>query len=231
MTPRLYFTLSLLAARAAAKTCGLGDVYSNLKWNFEKLGECSELDLGYGTGGKQHHLGANEVHLLADAIKSPEVTLQMLSLADDSIGDAGAIELAAALMTNQHLTSLHLGKNLIGDVGALALAQVLSPEQAPNSKLQVLNLVDNPISDGGAAALAESLKFNKVRRRTGSNRPNDLSIPGGPRTIPTSAHPHLRAPAGRPSLHSISETPRSATRAPPRSPRRSSPTRCSPHST
>jgi len=153
---------SLLASRAAAKTCGLEEVYSNSRWTFEKLGECSELDLGYGAGGKQHHLGTNDVHLLADAIKSPEVTLQALSLADDSIGDAGAIELAAALMTNQHLTSLHLGKNQIGDVGALALAQVLSPEQAPNSKLQVLNLVDNPVSDGGAAALAESLKFNKV---------------------------------------------------------------------
>jgi hypothetical protein len=79
--------------------------------------------------------------------------LRLLNLGGNSIGDAGARALAAALPIATALESLDLSSNAIGSGGACALAQALPRA----GRLAVLNLQSNAIGDEGTRALAGAL--------------------------------------------------------------------------
>jgi hypothetical protein len=77
-----------------------------------------------------------------------------LLLFGESVGDEGAIRLAAALATNpQTLLLVDLWHNGIGPAGARALGAALSK----NNKLQRLYLNENPLGAEGVRALAQGL--------------------------------------------------------------------------
>ena len=76
-------------------------------------------------------------------------------MADNAIGDEGAIKLAEALALNGSLTSLELERNHIQDKGTTSLAYTLR-----RSKLRTLNLRSNGIGATGAIDLAVMLSYN-----------------------------------------------------------------------
>ncbi|MGL5784362.1 MAG: F-box protein [Alphaproteobacteria bacterium] len=80
------------------------------------------------------------------------IGLQILSLSENAIGDAGAQALALYLPAS--LKRLQLSKNNIGDAGAQALASHLP------TTLQWLYLNENKIGDVGAKTLAPHLPTN-----------------------------------------------------------------------
>ena len=79
-----------------------------------------------------------------------------LFLGGNSIGDAGATQLADALRTNTSVKELYLGGNSIGDAGATQLADALRA----NTSVKLLYLSDNSIGDAGATQLADALRTN-----------------------------------------------------------------------
>ena len=84
--------------------------------------------------------------------------LQLLDVADNSLGDAGVSALVAALCQpgcGAQLRFLGLAKNAIGDDGGCAIAGWL---QLGGGALQHLELRDNGLADRAAAALAAVLR-------------------------------------------------------------------------
>ena len=84
--------------------------------------------------------------------------LQLLDVADNSLGDAGVSALVAALCQpgcGAQLRFLGLAKNSIGDDGGCAIAGWL---QLGGGALQHLELRDNGLADRAAAALAAVLR-------------------------------------------------------------------------
>ena len=79
-------------------------------------------------------------------------------LQDNTIGDAGAAALAAALPESPRLNDLRLGGNQIGDDGATALANALGRFPNLSSGLHGLRLSGNRIGDAGGIALATALR-------------------------------------------------------------------------
>ena len=56
--------------------------------------------------------------------------LRLCSLFRNSVGATGAAELAAALKSNDSMTTLLLNDNAVGDAGAVALATALTENSA-----------------------------------------------------------------------------------------------------
>ena len=82
-------------------------------------------------------------------------TLTELKLYDNELSDAGATELAKALMVNTGaLLTLDLARNQIGDTGVIELAKAL----AVNTCLTRLYLYDKDIGDAGTLALGKTLQ-------------------------------------------------------------------------
>lgn len=79
----------------------------------------------------------------------------MLDLWSNTLGDAGAAQLARALPGHATLSELSLGRNGVGDAGAAALAAVLGGGGC--GALRQLALAWNDIGDSGADALAAAL--------------------------------------------------------------------------
>lgn len=72
-------------------------------------------------------------------------TLQLLSMRDNDIGDAGCKQIADIIQTNKNLIDICVRNNYIGDLGAEMLCNALQT----NSTLKKLSLFDNPsISNG-----------------------------------------------------------------------------------
>ena len=83
--------------------------------------------------------------------------LSVLAAPNIELGDAGAAQLAAALVhAMPTLRRLELNRNRLGDVGAAALAQLPLYSSATNEPhaLRTLTLRHNTIGDAGVAALA-----------------------------------------------------------------------------
>ena len=89
------------------------------------------------------------------------VTLKILVLQKNSIGDGGAVSLSQALHWNSTLQELYLNRNCIKDEGAIALAQSLHQ----NNTLQILDLSSNSIGDEGAPPLVPGLHKNHYMQR------------------------------------------------------------------
>ena len=128
------------------------------------------LDLS-GHGKRLGPFGAEEV---ARALEHPRCSLTSLSLADDAVGDGGALALARALGRSATLTRLDLASNGIGARGADALLAALDRAAPPppvpplgglrlppgTCALREINLDGNP---GVAPATAERIASALVR--------------------------------------------------------------------
>ena len=87
--------------------------------------------------------------------------LGTLKLGSNSVGDAGARELAGVLAAGQEsVFELDLSGNNIGDEGARALARMLRE----NRRLVKLDLSNNEVDYEGTAALAQALAENRTLR-------------------------------------------------------------------
>lgn len=84
------------------------------------------------------------------AMKPP--TLKQIYLSKNSIGDAGAIGLAAGLKELDSMDTLHLADNQIGDAGIAALA-----ESSKHLGCTTIVLTRNTFGDAGAVAFAAAL--------------------------------------------------------------------------
>ena len=82
--------------------------------------------------------------------------LKSANLAENEIGDEGAIAISAALESNTSLTKLDLSSQAYGDIGT-AGAQAIAKMLVVNRALTSLNLRHNGIGAGGAKAIADSL--------------------------------------------------------------------------
>jgi len=90
--------------------------------------------------------------------------LKSLQLENNVIGDDGAVALAAMFDRQETLIELNLSGNSIGCVGAVALAKMVENAHC-NVCLEVLNLENNFIKNGGGSAIARALTAcNKSRR-------------------------------------------------------------------
>jgi Leucine Rich repeat len=88
------------------------------------------------------------------------MTLKVLDLRGNSIGDEGVVALARSLKKKSALTELHLNENDISSTGAASLASVFKH----GSPLKELHLSFNDIDDGGASALSDALRENTSLR-------------------------------------------------------------------
>eukprot|EP00511_Aplanochytrium_stocchinoi_P011954 CAMPEP_0204875770 /NCGR_PEP_ID=MMETSP1348-20121228/46820_1 /ASSEMBLY_ACC=CAM_ASM_000700 /TAXON_ID=215587 /ORGANISM="Aplanochytrium stocchinoi, Strain GSBS06" /LENGTH=757 /DNA_ID=CAMNT_0052032375 /DNA_START=59 /DNA_END=2329 /DNA_ORIENTATION=- len=111
---------------------------------------------------------------IANALKDNK-SLVALCLAKNQISKVGAQHIADALQVNQTLQNLDLRSNHLTDFGCKHLAKALSMESNPNTSLIILCLNSNDIGNPGAAYLADALKLNKSL--------TSLSIHGGPDTV------------------------------------------------
>jgi hypothetical protein len=99
----------------------------------------------------------------------------MLMVAENAIGDEGAMALGAALAKGamELLSQLWLHSNRIGDAGLRALTSAMAPTTAPNdgrpgaasgalAALTILGLADNRIGDAGVVALADACSLGAL---------------------------------------------------------------------
>jgi hypothetical protein len=93
-----------------------------------------------------------------ERLQSNDSTLVTLTLGGNSIDDAGAKDLSAALKENSKLVTLGLENNSIGAAGAKDLGAALKE----NSTLVTLTLYGNSICDAGAKDLSAALKENST---------------------------------------------------------------------
>ena len=159
------FVLSLLG-QAASRKCSLPEIEggpitdSGDGQQKFRLNGCTELGLDYLAGDSHPPLGDEGAFLLARALASPEGRkVAKLSLVGQSIGTAGAAELAETLKEHTMLSSLDLGDNPLGTAGTAILAEALQT----NHILTSLFFVPEG-DDTGAQAIVEALSCNsKVR--------------------------------------------------------------------
>ncbi|XP_069371809.1 dynein regulatory complex subunit 5 isoform X2 [Paralichthys olivaceus] len=93
---------------------------------------------------------------LAMALRSCK-TLKVLRLHLSHIDDMNCNLLVKHLLAHPTLTELDLSHNVIRDAGARAVGKLLN-----KSKLMVLNMFDNEITDPGAEAIAHALSKNST---------------------------------------------------------------------
>jgi len=81
-----------------------------------------------------------------------------LKLANNKLGESGAVTICNAVQVNPTIKTLNLSCNAIGVTGAEALAKLL----VHNCSLEELSIGNNNITDVGAAALSDVLKSNRA---------------------------------------------------------------------
>ena len=125
---------------------------TSMLWHGEKMEQRPLVDAQLDLAGRCF---ADELPKLLDGRL---YDLQLLDVADNSLGDAGVSALVAALCQpgcGAQLRFLGLAKNAIGDDGGCAIAGWL---QLGGGALQHLELRDNGLADRAAAALAAVLR-------------------------------------------------------------------------
>ena len=103
------------------------------------------------------------------------VCLRELGLADNTLADAGCMGLAGALAAGTRVQVLELGRNGIGAAGASALADAI----IAGANLEALLLDGNPLTDAGASSLAACLKGGTMALRTLHIQSAGISSDGG----------------------------------------------------
>lgn len=121
-------------------------------------------------------LCTQKINLLGRLLRN-NLTLGILDLCNNSIGDFGAQTIASALETNFTLTKLYLENNQIGSVGGKALGNALRI----NTTLIELSLQFNSIKDEGVCSIAEALEVNTML--TVLNIQSNAIGPNGARAI------------------------------------------------
>ena len=112
--------------------------------------------------------GIDKVSFFNNGLKAPDAVLlsfdlefnralKSANLAENDIGDGGAIAISAALETNSALTSLNLQGSSFGTKITAKGAQAIVKMLEANRALTSLNLWDNQIGAGGAEAIAAAL--------------------------------------------------------------------------
>jgi Ran GTPase-activating protein (RanGAP) involved in mRNA processing and transport len=155
---------------------GTAEAVGTMLHNTPALRELSLLGCYMGSAGARHLADGlrsktsvvEKVDLSSNALRAEEAgifarvllanqNLKSLVLAYNHIGDAGALQLAAALRQNDTLDLLDLKWNQIGSDGASALAHAL----VANDAVKDLSLRFNEIGDDGATSIAEMLTRNE----------------------------------------------------------------------
>ena len=121
---------------------------------FSSLGGRQELMLGSERVDDEDAM-VIATHLLSKQCSS----VQVVSLEDNLVGDAGAKSLAFVIKTSTTLRELYLGSNRVGDAGGLALAEALAASP-PSSSLQTLSLAFNGMTDATVDAWCAALTAN-----------------------------------------------------------------------
>ena len=99
----------------------------------------------------------DDVKFLSAALQNNSSVLK-LNLEENLITDTGAFGLSAMLMANTTIKELNLYFNQIGDLGCSAFGEAL---KTTGSKLELLNLNMNNITDDGLIKIAEGLEENE----------------------------------------------------------------------
>ena len=147
----------LLVALECIKECKIENSYFHIELA-HYFGACldlQELDLADNNLYELESIGDADAAVLAAALET-NTTLTNLNLAHNNIGFAGAESLATALKTNTTLTNLDLSWNNLGPAGAELLAISLKT----NTTLTNLNLSRNKLGPAGAESLVKALKTN-----------------------------------------------------------------------
>lgn len=114
--------------------------------------QLSVLKLGY------NKLGDYGMSILSEAVKNHKA-LRTLDVGFNQIGDRGCQDIAAALAgPSSGLQTLYLAGNSIGESGALALAAMIKGGQSRS--LKRLHLTANRIGDRGVQAITEAIIFS-----------------------------------------------------------------------
>ncbi|XP_004343096.1 hypothetical protein CAOG_07237 [Capsaspora owczarzaki ATCC 30864] len=100
-----------------------------------------------------NQIGDAGAQAIGSALRN-KANLSILYLSQNKIGDAGARAIAEGLQTSTALTDLRMSVNQIGDAGARAIGSALRTKE----DLSILNLSENKISDIGACAIAKGLQ-------------------------------------------------------------------------
>ncbi|XP_060948012.1 dynein regulatory complex subunit 5 [Limanda limanda] len=129
----------------------------------EKLTCLEELHLvyrvkqcGLNYEGRMFEMNYKDCQSLSKALKSCK-TLKLLRLHQSNIDDAKVQMLVKQLLGHPSLRELDFSHNVIGDLGAGAVGKLLA-----KSKLEVLSMCDNDITDSGGKAIAQALSKNST---------------------------------------------------------------------
>jgi Ran GTPase-activating protein (RanGAP) involved in mRNA processing and transport len=107
-------------------------------------------------------LGDREAELLGQALEQGSALLVELDLAQNRIGDPGALCLARALGSHKTLAKVDLRENCLGEVGAEALLEAL---QSNPSVLMEVKLEHNAaVSEDSAKRVRQAATKNRVIR-------------------------------------------------------------------
>lgn len=123
-----------------------------------RMGRTTALEL------ENRGLGPTEGVALGGLLKGAAGGLKTLMLAQNKIGDSGAIRIADGIQTHGALVTLSLEDCGIGADGAMALGDAL---MRASSRLKTLVLAENQIGDQGARAIGEGLKTNMALETIG----------------------------------------------------------------
>ena len=134
---------------------GVGRLMASLDCD-ESSCELNDLDLTYNKIGP---VGAEHI---ATLLNMNNKHIVKLNLSLNSIGPQGASFFQWSLQYNHTLRELNLSRNNIQDDGATAIAQGLL--KSSDSKLHVLDLSWNSLTNEGAIALAHVLKEKSILR-------------------------------------------------------------------
>jgi len=123
---------------------------------------------------KQALISPDVLSLLPFSSSSLPSVLKHLDLGSNGIGSVGAKSLAEAVVAHRHLLSLRLADNHVGDEGAIYFAGALDGTSSTPS-LTTLDLKNNDISSIGASILARSLQRKSVGNDTSPNSNPNLN--------------------------------------------------------
>ena len=115
-------------------------------------------------------IGPDAASVLFDQLRDDNRTLKILNVAGNSIGTAGASDLAAVITQNDVLTHIDLSGNHIGSEGVVLLTEALPY----NFSLMHLNLSNSHMEDRGALAISDVLsdpKFRTLQTISSENNP------------------------------------------------------------
>ncbi|CAF1370688.1 unnamed protein product [Didymodactylos carnosus] len=115
--------------------------------------QCTELDLS------SNRFTFEGIRLLANTFDQNLISLKMIDLSSNQLGDESIRYITTALRMYPLLTHLRLGRNSITDIGAQYLAGLLST----NTRLTLIELEYNNITSQGMIVLAQAILCSNLK--------------------------------------------------------------------